>query len=308
MNIKNTLLGLCSFLAFGAVAIAQNVFVSIEIDRSQTGATDFQYVQTFFGAEVSDFDVDGATISATSGTLNTSPQVIPPDGSDFDFRDYDADQATIFTNYPNDADYSITTTGNVAGVVTISGPGQLYSNLIPTGPAFTITGVTGGWSGNTFTFNPTGVTSFTISANAYSDTVSGGHFGYGFSVNDGNGVESDIGGGPLTPGTLYTTPIFTFTNGQPADGDDADDTTFGFVDGSSFDLEGNFSNVFNFGPSDLGSGNEGFIIGINTTFNIVADTNFSAVPEPGTFGIFAGLGGLALALTRRRRTSGSSHA
>ena len=286
---------------------AQSVFVSVEINRNQTGDSTLTYQDTFFDAAVEDYSITGATLSATSGVL-TTPVVMTNDGTNYGYRDNNVTAATIFGNYPNDATYTITTTGTDNGTVNIAGPNTPYgggSTIFPVAPLFTIAGVTGGWSGNTFTFNPTGVTSFTISMNAYSDGNSGGNFGYGFSVEDGGSELGNVGGGPFTSGDSYTTPVFSFTNGAAADAGDADSETYGFIDGTNYRIEGNFSNVFNFGATGTGalSGIEAFIVSQNTSFNLVADSNFSAVPEPGTFGLFAGLIGLGIAGFSRRRNT-----
>jgi hypothetical protein len=282
-------------------AHAQVVTVAIEQHNHQTGSSTFTTNEYTFATDVEEYpSVSGGTVSATSGDLNSASQSLSADGDDWEYVVSETNSATLISSFPFNNTYSVTTTGTPSGTVVISSPNDTLSNLLPDAPVFTISGVTGTWVGNTFKFNPADVTtSFTVTISDYSVTSSGGQYGYSFTVGDISGSYSAVGGmddGPIDDSTDFTPIVFTFTKGAANDAGDGDDTTYGFVDGSHFEIEGNFSNVYNFGDSEFGSGNaEAFIIGSNTIFNL------QAVPEPSSVALWAGVVVLSMTCARRRR-------
>jgi len=294
----------CLILFGCSVAVAQVVTVAIEQHNRQTGDSTLTTDEFTFAVEVEEYaGVTGGSVSATSGFLSSTTGDLAADGDDWEYVVEFASSATLISNFPFNNTYSITTTGSPAGTVVISSPDNTLANLLPTAPQFTIAGVSGIWSGNTFRFNPDSVgSSFTVTINDYSVTTGGGNYGYNFSVGDISGEFMEIGssnGGPIDDGTDFTPITFTFTKGAANDGGDSDDTTYGFVSGSRLEIEGNFSNVFNFGDSEFGPGNpEAFIVSSNTIFNL------QAVPEPSSYALLIGLAGIGFTTFRRRRIAG----
>ncbi len=202
-------------------------------------------------------------------------------------------------SFPTGAAYTITTLGGSSpNSETLTGPGGSLATNLPAVPLFTISGVTGSWLGNTFKFDPTGVTSFTVTINSYSVTNPGGNFGWGYSVESAGTIQGEDGAGPLVDATPYTAPVLTFTNGLGANAGDGDPTTFGFVNGATFNLEANFTNIIGLAAASNLGGQMAFLYGTNTSFII----EVGAVPEPSTHAAIMGalaLGGVVWA--RRRR-------
>jgi hypothetical protein len=183
--------------------------------------------------------------------------------------------AEMLAERPIGATYTHTLTGNPAGTVVIESPNVAYEAAIPAMPAFTIDGVEGIWRKNPyspdgaplFQFNPAGVSSFTVTMNAYSVPGPEGTVGQGVQgewfvasaeiTNRGepgasSGNVGKLGDGPLESGTPTEPLTMTFIVGAPADGGDSDPNTFGFAPGDTYEIEGEFLNVF--GLAAAGSG------------------------------------------------------
>jgi len=96
-----------------------------------------------------------------------------------------------------------------------------------------------------------------------------------------SGIRSGTEGDPFTESEEIT---LTFTRGLPYDAGDADDTTYGFQDGSAFELEGEFVNGWleqdAVAAAELGMDevNKAFIYETVTAFELRADSSVSAAP------------------------------
>ncbi len=139
--------------------------------------------------------------------------------------------------------------------IDITAPGVAFASALPAQPVFSFEGVDGNWStGNdgvgVFTFDPTVTESFTVTMTKFSVSHLGTHYVFSTVVQRedqgfdplgkaSSGIRSGTEGDPLIELEEIT---LTFTRGLALDAGDADDTTYGFQDGSSFDLEGEFVN------------------------------------------------------------------
>lgn len=290
-----------SFIGFalGAVAAvaanAQIISVALEDRHVQTGADSTALTGFHFYATVEQVEgVTSATVHASSGALTTPTALDVED----DFLEIEETRGTLgsaIADFPLSASYTIAASGPTSGSVTINGPGGFFSQLVPDRPVFTIDGVSGTWSNGVFSFDPTGVTSFTVTINNYGTSTPGGHYAY-YLMAEGMGVSGEVDDGPLTDDTPFSPPTFTFTNGLAADGDDDEDNTFGFTAGSNFFMEAGFFNIIGLTASGLGEAQQAFVAGSTTYFSL------QAIPEPSTYAaIFGALALVGVAIHRRRR-------
>lgn len=302
MRSTRSLLGL-ALASILPVAISAQltplVTVALEDRHIQTGDSTTSLAGYHFFATVEDIaGVTSATVQGSSGVLS-SPTNMPDEG---DYLEYEATRATLgaaTTAFPLSANYTIVASGSTSGSVVINGTADAFADLVPANPVFTINGVSGTWSGSTFSFNPVGVTSFTVTINNYVTTTPGGHYAYYMEANHSLGFSDEVSAGPLTDATSFTAPTFTFTNGAAVDGGDVgNSSTYGFSAGSSFDLEAGFFNVLGLADSGLGVGQKAFVIGTTTSFTL------QAIPEPSTYAaIFGALALAGAAIHRRRRAA-----
>lgn len=200
--------------------------------------------------------------------------------------------------------------------VTIQAPNVDYLSAIPINPIFTFSGVTGVWApnpyspdgGSAFYFDPTGVTSFTVTMNAYAllagdSGVAGEHFVSELLMRlDSGDPDSDfeaVGLGFHEQGDPTSELTLTFTQGVPPDGGEGSgDLEFGFSAGDSYEFEGEFVNIFGLAESDaLDDVYHAFIFQTVTNMTFVA----SEVPEPSAYALLVGLSAIGLALFRRHR-------
>ena len=139
----------------------------------------------------------------------------------------------------------------------ITAPGVAFASALPAQPAFSFGGVDGNWStGNdgigVFTFDPTVTESFTVTMTKFTVSHLGTHYVFSTVVNRidqgfealgqaSSGIKSGTEGDPLIELEEIT---LTFTRGLALDAGDDDDTTYGFQDGSAFELEGEFVNAW----------------------------------------------------------------
>ena len=174
--------------------------------------------------------------------------------------------------------------------IDITAPGVAFASALPAQPVFSLGGVDGNWSaGNdgigVFTFDPTVTESFTVTMTKFSTTHSGTHYAFIAVVRNKvldeilgktfSGIRSGTEGDPLIESEEIT---LTFTRGLPLDAGDADDTTYGFQDGSAFELEGEFANSW--AEQDAAAAaalgldevNKGFVYQTATAFELRADT------------------------------------
>jgi hypothetical protein len=287
------------------------VFVILEQKNAQTSESGTE-VRDYMGSVMVEgiAEATAATVSLNSGT----PEPLASDGDVLEYREPISSELELTTNFPLNGTYTVNVTGTPNATSTLTGPGGSFADLRPANPVFTLGGVTGTWSTvldennlpvGIFTFDPTGVTSFTVTLNAFVAGTPGGHYGGYASVGliDGETYNfvDEVGYGPEeipeTPGTT----VFTFTKGEPADGGDGNSFTYGFVDGDFLELEGGFFNVIGLSDSGLGDGSEkGFVFGSVTTLLLKADST-SAIPEPSSYATLVGCFALAGALLRRRQ-------
>ena len=300
MNLR-LLLSSCLLGLSLSAAQAQIVAISLEQHNRQTGNSSTTVTEYAMYATVEEVGgVTGGSVSATSGVL-TTPASLSDEGDGI--YEYTATRPLVgdlTTAFPLNASYTLTTTGLVASA-TINGPGNTFGYYNPATTLFTISGVTGTWSGSTFYFNPASVTSFTVTINSYSAANPGGHYGAFFQVADitsGYSYLGEVGTGPDADATPFDTPVFTFTRGAALDGGDDDDTTYGFTTGTRLELEAGFFNVIGLTTSAIGDAQQAFIVGNTTSFTL------AAIPEPSTYAaIFGALALAGVVIHRRRRTA-----
>lgn len=290
------------FCGLLAVARGQIVAITLEEHNRQTGTSTTSTTEYVGYATIEDVDgVTGGTVSSPSG-LSAD---LETDGSIHEYSVSHSTASGLTTAFPLNADYTLTATGDTSGDVIINGPGGAFADYKPTTTIFTISdGVTGTWSGSTFSFNPSGVTSFTVTIGSYEATSPGGHYGSFFQVADVTGTYTEIGEVGTGP-DVYTTPftppealVFTFTNGAALDGGDDDDSTYGFTAGTRLELEAGFFNVIGLtdsGLGDVGDADKAFMIGSTTSFTL------AAIPEPSTYAAIFGVLALAGVVIHRRR-------
>ncbi|MCS6243899.1 MAG: hypothetical protein H2172_08610 [Opitutus sp.] len=218
--------------------------------------------------------------------------------------------AEMLVERPIGATYTHTLGGTPSGVVTITAPNTPYEQAAPINPLFTITGATGSWSLNeigqgVFSFDPSSVNeSFTVTMNSYglrAEGVQGGHFAYGLFVahlNNGFNPIDELHSGLRASGDPITEFSLTFYKNRGLEGDDGDASTYGFSTGTSFELEGEFVNIFgldNAGTGALEAHDKAFIYQTVTSLVLTAQP----VPEPAAAAQIFGALGLGFALMRR---------
>jgi hypothetical protein len=287
------------------------VLVSVEQNNSQISASDTMIRDYTAFATVEEISAaNSATVSVNGG----SPiSLVAEEGGYFEASQSSSSLSALTNAFPLGGTYTFNVTGTPNTTSTITGPGGAFTDRRPANPVFTLGGVTGVWStftdtnGSTrgrFDFNPTGVTSFTVSLNALSTPNNGSHYGYFAQVGSVNGNTytfiDEIGDGPLSFSTPPTPTVLTFTNGLASNAGDDNPLTYGFSNGSFLEVEGGFFNIVGLSPSGLGDSSEkGFLFGNVTSFLLVADT--SVIPEPSAYGALLGGFALAGAVLRRRR-------
>lgn len=278
------------------------IVVSPESWFEQTGATTTTANGFKFFAAAEDVDgVTGGTVTATAGTFVTPTALPNVQGSLYEYESTPASAGALITAYPLDATYTFNLTGGSGGPVVIAGPGGTLAERTAAAPLFTFSGITGVWSGSTFTFDPTGVTSFSVTLAGFDVSIPGSLYSTYISVADVSGSYNQIGeasSGVVAPGS-YADPVLTFTQGLALNGGDGDDNTYGFVDGSQIKLEAGQFNVID--PIDAGFGDgsiAGFTFGSVTSFTLIAA---SPVPEPSTYAALLGGAALLSTAVRRRR-------
>lgn len=302
---------LAAFAALSARSeevIVGGLLTSVEVYHNQTGhaSTTVRYYNAFDEA----FEL-GVTSLAVSIDDGPDEAIFPNPvyGGEFKRRQDYGTLNEMLTARPITSSYTYKLNGNPADTLTNTGPaGVTFAQGTPQTPLFTIAGVSGNWTVDEqghgfFLFDPTGVTSFTVTLNNFvvsaTDSDPGeARFEYRYSVKDENAFFETVGEGGdfLTTLDDYVAPELTFIAGTAADSD-LDPQTFGFVSGSALNLEGEFFNHFNFSKDEENYINS-FVFGNVTSFTLVA------IPEPATFAQVLGMGALAGALARRRRVCG----
>lgn len=311
MRTSSVLLLTALLTATNTVFADGYVFVTLEQKNAQTSASGTE-VRDYLGSVTVEgvANATSATVSLNAGT----PEPLAADGDVLEYREPLSTELELTTNFPLNGTYTVNVTGTPNATSTLTGPGGSFADFRPVNPVFTLGGVTGTWSTvldendlpvGIFTFDPTGVTSFTVTLNAFASGTPGSHYGGYASVGTINGDNytfvDEAGYGPEEIPETPATTVFTFTNGQPADGGDGNSFTYGFVDGDFLELEGGFFNIIGLSDSGLGDGSEkGFIFGNVTTLLLKADST-SAIPEPSTYATLLGAFALAGALLRRRQ-------
>lgn len=309
---------LLAMLAAATAAQAGGVFSSLEQFNYQQGFGTLG-LRTYDAFDELDTlpDVTGLTISVNGGT----PEVIsqnPEYDNAFKRRLSWATVNDMVTARPVNATITHTLSGTPSGVVSITAPGHAYADAIPVSPIFSIqfngTGANATWvpngSGqNILYFNPTNITSFTVTMNRYGDSdrpgfQQGEYFASSLYVADLTAPTYTIIGAQSTDGVEAGQPdsqfSVTFTKGAPLLGGDSDPTTYGFNLGSYFNIEGEHANVFGLSDAGLtGDHVKAFIYQNNTSFLIRAMA--APVPEPATVASLAGMCALGCASLRRRR-------
>lgn len=303
---KLSLITALSF-TFVAGAMAQAIFSSIEQYNFQTDATTTS-VRDYEGFDdLSDLPgVTGYTFSVNGGT---SEEILPnPEfGGLYKRRLSYATLPEMLAARPVDGTYQHTLSGDPATTVSITAPGISYADAIPIDPLFTITGATGSWSIDedgfgVFNFDPTDVTSFTLTMNLFATSTLGDAFVSGLSIaeiTDALYPIDDISSDIQLNGAAPLQLSVTFTKGLSVEGGDTDPSTFGFDEGSVFEIEGEFVNVFF--EEGYGLDDEllaGFVYQNVTAMKIEA---FAAVPEPASAGALISLISLGYVALRRRR-------
>lgn len=287
----------------GLLPMAANAqFISVEKYASgyQTDASTVTVDGYYFKASI-DSDVAGAssaTVSAGSGVLTTPAPLTSVNGElQYVSSKYASGSALSTTSdYPNSTTYTVRI--NNTTDVAIPGPGpSTFSSYLPNQVQFSISGVTGTWSTyfdsflganvGVFTFDPTGVTSFTVSTNTFSVATAGDAHVTDLTVWRTSGsvlFDSADQFNPLSQSVTF------YTTGHSGD--------VLIAPGDSFDIEGTFSNGYGVGAAEYGTGNQkAFVESTKTYFQIQA----SAIPEPSTYALLIGFYALANAATCRRR-------
>jgi len=279
---------------------------SLEQYNYQTGESVFSVRSFDAFDEISDRDefpdVTGLVVQVGDGL----PEPVPfaPFYNAFKRRQSWGSVAEMVAARPIDATIMHTLQGSPAGSVAITAPGIAYADGVPLNPRFEIIGVSGFWTSEAngqgvFNFDATGpVESFSIRLNLCPTGALGSDFFCGTSVRYASGgiEQSDVQhSGLLTPGMSPASLAMTFTRGLPADGGDADPSTFGYSAGSLFALEAEFGNIFGLSDAGLGEGSQKAFVFQNNTSLLVR-----AVPEPSTFALL-GAGALVACLAVKRR-------
>jgi hypothetical protein len=299
---------LAAFAAASASAeevIVGALLTSVEVYHNQTGpaSTTVRYYNAFDEA----FELGVTTLSVRIDGGPEEPILSNPVyGGEFKRRQDYATLNDMLSVRPITSTYTYTLDGDPGDTITNTGPaGVSFAQGTPQTPLFTIAGVSGSWSVDgqgrgIFSFDPTGVTSFTVTLNDFvvsaTDSDPGeARFEYRYSVKDENAFFETVGEGGAFITTLddYVAPELTFIAGTAANSD-LDPQSFGFESGSAISLEGEFFNHFNVNIDAEGYLNS-FVFGNVTSFTLVA------IPEPAAFAHLAGLGALVGVLTRRRR-------
>ena len=266
-------------------ASAGGIFSSLEQINNQAGAVLVPVIRYEAFDELGDLPgVTGYTVS-----VNDGPAESIEENPEFDNtrkrRLTWPNLAEMLAARPIGATYTHTLSGNPAGTVVIESPNVEYEAAIPAKPVFTIEGVDGIWRANPyspdggaiFQFNPAGVTSFTVTMNAYNvpgpeGTVGEGVQGEFFvspititnrSVENASlGNIGVLGDEPFEGGTPTAPRTVTFIVGAAADGGDSDPNTFGLTPNDTYEIEGEFVNVFGLvaaGAGDLAVHDKAFV-------------------------------------------------
>jgi hypothetical protein len=289
MNSTRTLFAVYSLGLIANISLFGQGFVASSLEQYNYQVGDNQITLKSYDGfdDVDGFDnITGLSLSINGGTAEN----IPYDSFYEAFkrgRNYDT-LAEMLAERPINGTYTHNLTGTPSGSVTITAPNVPYADGIPVNPVFTITGVSGKWGRDPngvgrFFFDPATVTSFTVSMNAYNASTQGGHYVYAVYVADITSgfnylaeYSSDLvvdGETPPVPANL----TLTFTKGLPLDGGDSDPSTFGFTDGTRFEIEGEHVNIFGLQDAGLGEGSmKAFPYQTVTAFNIEADANPTA--------------------------------
>lgn len=236
--------------------------------------------------DISDFDnVTGLSLSINGGPSENIPY--DPFYEAFKrAKKYDT-LGEMLEERPINGTYTHTLAGTPSGSVAIAAPNVPYAAGIPNHPVFTIAGTTGIWGrgpsgAGRFYFDPATTTSFTVTMNAFSATTEAPHYAYAVLVADISDqftsideYSSDLvvnGETPPVPANL----TLTFTKNLPLDAGDSDPSTFGFIAGSFFEIEGEHVNIF--GLSDAGLGPD---VGLKAfPYQSVTAFEIAAVADP----------------------------
>lgn len=214
--------------------------------------------------EIAGFDdVTGLSLSING----QAPEIIPFHPFYEAFKrgiNYDTLESML-AERPIDGAYTHNLTGTPSGLVTITAPGIPYEDAIPINPVFTISGISGTWGvapdgGGCLYFDPATTTSFTVTMNGYSTATQGSHYVYALNVGENSSEFNRVDGyssGLVVAGEESPVPeslSLTFTKGLGLDAGDDDPSTYGFVSGTRFHLEGEHINVFGLADAGLGAG------------------------------------------------------
>lgn len=200
--------------------------------------------------------------------------------------------------------------------VDITAPNVAFNSAQPTTPMFSINGVDGVWTTGhdgigVFTFDPNSVSEFTVTMSLYNVAHQGTDYVYAATVgnidgeyqqvgHESSGIQSGVEGDPMAEINQIT---LTFTKGLSDNAGDSDESTYGFGDGSAFELEGEFVNAWieqdAIAAASLGVDEvtKGFVYQSVSAFQLRAEA--TAVPEPSAVSLL-GLGSLCLAMRRKR--------
>lgn len=286
---------------------------SLEQYNYQTGESVFSIRSFDAFDEISDQDafpgVTGLLVQVDDG-----PQEIVPFNPLYDAfkrRQSWGSVVEMVAARPIDATIVHTLQGSPEGSVAITAPGIAYADGVPPNPRFAIIGMSGYWTSEpngqgVFNFDATGpVDAFSIRLNPCPTGALGSDFFCGTSVryvSGGLGQFDEQHSGLLTPGMSPPSFAMSFTRGLPADGGDADPSTFGYSAGSLFALEAEFGSIFGLSDAGLGEGSQKAFVFQNNTSLLVR-----AVPEPSMFALL-GAGTLVVCLGVRRRRKAVSTA